>query len=207
MFRRHLILAAVALLSAPVALSAQASRGAGAQFGAQTRFAPPYQNGYTRGVQAGEDDVRRGDRFAFNDESDYRNADYGYRSQFGQRDQYRVEFRRGFEAGYAAGYRPIGQGRFGRGNVGTWSGLPGAIRFDPAARQGFDDGYAAGLDDGRDRRRFDPIAESRYRSGDRGYERGYGSRDLYKANYREGFRRGYEDGFQDAGRYGYDYPR
>jgi flagellar biosynthesis/type III secretory pathway protein FliH len=71
-----------------------------------------------------------------------------------------------------------------------------------AYEQGFNDGYEAGLDDGEDGRRFDPIAESRYRSGDRGYEREYGTREAYKIDYRNAFRQGYEAGYNDGRRYG-----
>lgn len=64
----------------------------------------------------------------------------------------------------------------------------------------FRDGYDAGLRAGRDRRRFDPGVDSRYRSGDRGYHRDFGPRDLYRSFYRDAFRDGYERGYMDARR-------
>lgn len=74
-------------------------------------------------------------------------------------------------------------------------------RYDPALRTGQDDGYEAGLEDGRRGHRFDPVGEKRYRSGDHGYDRRYGPKDLYKNNYRDGFRRGYQQGYEEARRY------
>jgi hypothetical protein len=74
-------------------------------------------------------------------------------------------------------------------------------RFDLAFNNGFDDGYEAGLRDARKGDRFDPIREKRYRSGDHGYDRRYGAKDLYKNRYRDAFRRGYADGSQDGRRY------
>lgn len=78
----------------------------------------------------------------------------------------------------------------------------GAPRVDFAFRTGEEDGYKEGLHDGERGDRFDPVREKRYRSGDHGYDRRYGPKELYKDRYRDGFRRGYEDGYQDGRRYG-----
>lgn len=74
-------------------------------------------------------------------------------------------------------------------------------RFDLAFRNGEEDGYKEGLHDGEHGDRFDPVREKRFRSGDHGYDRRYGPKELYKDRYRDGFRRGYEDGYQDGRRY------
>jgi hypothetical protein len=71
---------------------------------------------------------------------------------------------------------------------------------EPAAARGYADGYQRGLEDGRDRDRYDPVGHESYRSGDAGYHEGYGSRDAYRTNYRAGFRQGYEDGYRDGSR-------
>jgi hypothetical protein len=205
MFRRHLFLVVAAVLLYPAISTAGPQWGINIQFGSQNRFNTPYELGYQRGARSGEEDASRGDRFNYADETVYRNADDGYRIQFGDRDRYRIEFRRGFEAGYTEGYR-----RFdlpGRRGVGPGRGTPGTPtgrgygRYDEAVLQGFNDGYEAGLDDGQDGRRFDPVRESRYRNADRGYDRNYGPKELYRTNYRDGFRRGYEDGYNDGRRY------
>jgi len=70
---------------------------------------------------------------------------------------------------------------------------------EPAFARGYSDGYQDGLNDARDRNRYDPVGEKDYRSADKGYYGGYGSKDAYKNNYRSGFRQGYEDGYREDG--------
>jgi len=201
MFLRHLALASAFAFAIP-----GAALTAAPQWGSQQRLQPGFQEGYERGVRAGTEDARRGETFRFIDENDYRRADAGYRSQYGNRVRYQDEFKRGFESGYRTGYgrNPVYGNRLppGRGGQGPWSNGRGVGRYDLAAQQGYNDGYEEGLDDGQDRRRFDPVAESRYRNATRGYEREYGSRELYKANYRTAFRNGYEEGYRDGTTYG-----
>jgi hypothetical protein len=62
------------------------------------------QNGYRDGRDAGERDARRGRSFSFNRHDDWRDADGGYRREYGDRDFYRHEFREGFRSGYRSGY-------------------------------------------------------------------------------------------------------
>jgi len=157
----------------------------------------PYALGFDRGQRAGIDDARRGDRFDFTDESDYRRGDSGYRNQFGSRQRYREIFRTGYEAGYRSGYGPPN-----RGVDPGWSTRSGfGYGADQALERGYNDGYEAGLKDGRRGDRPDPIGEGRYRSADRGYNRSYGTREAYKNRYRTAFRQGYEQGYADARRY------
>lgn len=155
-----------------------------------------YADGYERGERAGLEDARRGDRFQFADESDYRTVARSQpRSNFTART--REQFLRGFEAGYRRGFEDRRFDRPSSGNLPPWSNGRGygRGRYDVAYDNGYRDGYQAGVNDARDRHRFDPIGESRYRSGDRGYEREYGSREDYRADYRDAFRRGYEEGY------------
>lgn len=63
---------------------------------------------------------------------------------------------------------------------------------------GFKDGYEKGREDARDRDAYDPLRHARYRSGDHGYDRRYGTREEYKDIYREGFRAGYDEGYRDS---------
>jgi hypothetical protein len=206
MFRRHLAFATALTLALPTfawAATPQFGGQAVVQFGSQNA----YREGYDRGVRAGDLDARRGERFRFDDESDYRRGDIGYQSQFGSRERYRDDFRRGFESGYRTGYSdnnrrddripsrsdsPYFDGRPGVGSYG---------RTDAAANNGYNDGYREGLNDGRARHRFDPVAESRYRSGDHGYERAFGSKERYQNVYRDAFRNGYGTGYRDGARY------
>jgi flagellar biosynthesis/type III secretory pathway protein FliH len=177
-----------------------------------------YNEGYNRGVRSGEEDGRRRESYNFTDESDYRRADFGYRREYGNADRYRSDFRRGFEQGYRSGYERYGyNGNDRRNGPPSWSNGRGRGngnspferfgnyrngQYDLAYQTGFNDGYERGLDDGRDRRRNDPFGESRYRNGDHGYDRRYGSREAYKINYRDAFRAGYERGYSDGRRNG-----
>jgi hypothetical protein len=174
-----------------------------------------FREGYTRGLRAGEDDARRNETYNFNDESDYRRGDIGYRSQYGNRSRYIDEFRRGFADGYREGYGRYGygsaSGNRGRG-IPPWAngrgpgwgtanprgGYYGSRNIDFAFANGYTEGYEAGLDDGNDNRRNAPTAEGRYRDGDRGYKREYGDRETYRLRYREGFVLGYRDGYDDG---------
>jgi hypothetical protein len=64
-----------------------------------------YRRGYDDGVVKGREDL--GDRDSFDParHSWYRNADRGYNSRYGSKDEYRSEYRRGFLAGYEGAYR------------------------------------------------------------------------------------------------------
>lgn len=214
-------LVAVALF-APMAVASAEAQGRGQ--GQAPRAVPrsqAYNEGFERGSRAGGDDGRTNREFNYQNRSDYRNGDQGWRREYGDRDRWRIDFRLGFEFGYRESYgryRPGYGGyndRYGRdGNYGGWRpgaggpppwangrGRGGYQYTDFAFRNGFTDGYEAGLRDGRDRRRFDPISEGRYRSGDRGYNGRYGSRESYKFRYRDAFREGYEHGYEDGVRY------
>ena len=202
MFRRQLILAATMALTLPAVSWAAAPQFGGQvilQWGNQRPDQFAYRQGYDRGQRAGDEDGRRGDRYRFDDESDYRRGDAGYQGRYGSRDSYRDQFRRGFEAGYRAGYQPYaGYDRLPprAGQTPPWSNGREYGRFDPAAQNGFNDGYDAGVNDARDRNRFDPISERRYRSADHGYDRDYGSKSRYQDVYRDAFKDGYEQGYR-----------
>jgi hypothetical protein len=159
-----------------------------------------FDRGYREGIQRGADDARRGRRFEIERDSIYRDGDRGYDNRYGNRDWYRNDFRRGFASGYRDGYNNVGAvGRYRPGDRGQ--GRRG--RQEPAFARGYSDGWEQGLEDGRDRDRYDPVRHGDYRSADNGYQRSYGSKDAYKNNYRSGFREGYEEGYRDATRGAY----
>jgi len=149
-----------------------------------------YRNGYERGRRSGEEDARR-----------RRSADYGrhddYRDASG-RDDYRRAFRQGFVEGYNDGYRRFA--RYERSVPPPVFDRRVPVYTSPAASIGFRDGVAQGRDDAHDRRPFDPVRASRYRSGDHEYSDRYGSRDVYKREYRAAFQQGYEEGYRDGRR-------
>jgi hypothetical protein len=97
---------------------------------------------------------------------------------------------------YGPSYRDRGYGRDGYGGRGEY-----------AFSNGYRDGYEKGIDDARDRDRYDVRRHRRYRDAERGYNRSYGlSRDHYRDVYRRGFSTGYDDGYRAAHRgYGRDW--
>jgi hypothetical protein len=183
-----------------------------------------HDNGYREGLAHGQNAARDNKVFDLNREKDYRNGDEGYRRDYGDRDFYRVEFRRGFAEGYREAYERYGyrSGYYGSGRDrdddraipraypqaypnsypvygGTYGGYGngyGNIAFQNGVR----DGYQKGRDDARSGRYPDAQRQKWYRSGDRDYNGGYGSRDAYRLEYRRGFEQGYERAFRDLGR-------
>jgi hypothetical protein len=63
------------------------------------------QNGYREGYRQGQDDANRRRGSNFENDSRYRDALSGYRSEYGNRDDYRRAYREGFRQGYEEGYR------------------------------------------------------------------------------------------------------
>jgi hypothetical protein len=164
-----------------------------------------YSRGYQEGLRAGEQDARRNRPYSStvwnnnrrNDDVDFRNGyTDGYRDGFRQvrgddRNERRDNDRRQTNSGV---FYP----RNDRTDGGVIRRTPGGYQ-EPAAARGYSDGYEDGVNDGKDRNRYDPVAEKDYRSADKGYYGGYGSKDAYKNNYRAGFRQGYEDGYREGG--------
>lgn len=165
-----------------------------------------YDIGFNDGVRQGENDARRGRTYSFNQHGEYRNADNGYRREYGDREYYRRSFREGFQRGYGEGYnRYGGNGRYPSSTYPTYPVNPtypvtpypvtprGA--YSPASQSGHRDGIEAGQRDARDRNAYDPVRTKRYRDGDHDYNGRYGSRDAYKREYRAAFEQGYREGY------------
>ena len=85
----------------------------------------------------------------------------------------------------------IQRNRYPNGSYPTSSGTTYNAAFD----NGFRDGLEKGREDRGDNDSFDPVRHSWYRSGDRGYNSRYGTRDNYKLAYRDGFEAGYEQAY------------
>lgn len=64
-----------------------------------------YDNGFREGIRAGEHDGRDRRRYEPTRNDDWRDADDGYRREYGDKNFYRRSFRAGFEAGYSQGFR------------------------------------------------------------------------------------------------------
>jgi hypothetical protein len=71
------------------------------------------ENGYRDGLRQGQDDANRRRRYDYNDDSRYRDASSGYRSEYGSREAYRSAYRQGFQRGYDEGFRRNGNNRGG----------------------------------------------------------------------------------------------
>lgn len=69
-----------------------------------------YDNGFRDGLRRGENDGRGRRRYDPTRHGDWRNADDGFRREYGDHNVYRRNFRAGFEAGYAQGFRSYDRG-------------------------------------------------------------------------------------------------
>ena len=162
-------------------------------------YGTAFDRGYREGLQQGQRDLRDGREPRYERSRAYRQGDRGYQDRYGSREIYRNNFRRGFAAGYRAGYVRFRGGVFQGRRGGRDGRLPLGYQ-EPAFARGYSDGWEKGVDDGRDRDRYDPVRHGDYKDGDQGYSRAYGSKDAYRNNYRAGFRQGYEDGYRDGAR-------
>lgn len=64
-----------------------------------------YDNGFREGVRQGERDGQRNRRFEPQRHGEWRDADNGFRREYGDHNLYRRSYRNGFESGYAQGFR------------------------------------------------------------------------------------------------------
>jgi hypothetical protein len=63
------------------------------------------QRGYQDGQRQGQHDRDKNRGYDLWRNDDFKDADKGYRSEFGDKRDYQNGYRRGFESGYQAGYR------------------------------------------------------------------------------------------------------
>ena len=100
------LLAAGVLVSAPACSAGIYTTSRGGAYQDVARRA--YENGYRQGLEEGRDDARHRRSFSLERHGEYRAAERGYRRDYGDRDPYRVGFRRGFEAGYRDAFSRYG---------------------------------------------------------------------------------------------------
>lgn len=170
--------------------------------------------GYSAGLERGEADARDRLAISYTRDPDYLRADAGYRRDLTSLERYRNVFREGYATGYEEGYRRDsdlrglresdrlrGSDRV-RESDRVRATVVGNVRRPASMNVGFEygfaDGYKAGLQDIRDRDRFNPTDHGAYRDGDRGYDRKYGEKDIYKTEYRDGFHAGYTRGYREG---------
>ena len=102
-----------------------------------------YEEGFRDGVNKGERDGKKGDRYSLRRHGDYRDADDGYRREYGPKYQYQRVYRQGFEDGYRRSYASY------------------SYRYDRYGRRDRD------YDRYRDRGRYDDWDDDRYDRGRR----------------------------------------
>jgi hypothetical protein len=73
-----------------------------------------YDNGYREGLKDGQHDGRDRRRYEPTRHGEWRDADDGYRREYGEKDYYRRSFRTGYEAGYSEGFRQYDSYRYRR---------------------------------------------------------------------------------------------
>ena len=181
-----------------------------------------YDNGYREGLEHGQTAARANRPFDLDREKDYRDGDEGYRREYGNRDRYRVEFRRGFAEGYHRAYERYGYDRgrpypqtypvYPNNDGRVWGGTTGgyyptygggySYGVQQAFNNGLNDGVQKGRDDANDGKSFDPTRQKWYRNGERSYNDRLGvSRDEYRNEYRRGFQQGYDQGYRQYRRW------
>jgi len=74
-----------------------------------------FDAGYREGITLGQQDRSRNSRSNYQNSPTYRSGDMGYRSSYGDRESYRVQFRDGIQRGYEDGYGRS-QGGYDPGN-------------------------------------------------------------------------------------------
>ena len=76
------------------------------------------QQGYSYGMSVGAGDAQRGQNYKPQRSKYFKKADQGYRSEFGNKGQYKQVFRDAFVQGYQEGYQRFANNR--RSNNGRW---------------------------------------------------------------------------------------
>ncbi len=153
--------------------------------------------GYRDGFEKGQNDARQGKSFNLERHDAYKDADHGYRSSFGNKEDYKQQYRDAFRRGYQDGYggnRARGP-RFGvgRGEDRPWQAGPGYSEV--AQNTGYRDGFDKGQNDARQGKSFRLDRHDAYNDADHGYRDSFGNKEDYKQQYRQAFQRGYEEGY------------
>ena len=145
-------------------------------------FQRAYDQGFSRGVREGERDARSGRRRDHRDSDSFRRGSRGWGNSGAMDDAYRRGFAEGYQRGYdrnRGGYRgAYDYPRGGYGYPGNGGYYPDGGRdgyYSPAAQRGFEDGLRDGRNDARDSDRYEPTRKKKYRDGDDGYDKRYGS--------------------------------
>lgn len=157
-----------------------------------------YDNGFHDGQRKGQHEGRENDPFDYRT-PDWHQASHGYKSWMGPlslfQDGYQQGYREGFRSGFLSerpGFREDRDRDGGyRGNGFFGSRRESRVAYD----NGYQDGVTMAREDIYKNKRFNAEPRSRFGGRDDGYSRGYGDKNVYKAEYTDGYRAGYEATF------------
>jgi hypothetical protein len=153
-----------------------------------------YEHGYRDGYSYGRDAHARGAALDIRSDA-YRDADHGYRIEFGPKEEYETGYREGYRMGADDGFA---------GNTSRFEHVFGDEHYTPndrwgyqdiASEMGYRDGVTAGLKDAKEHHSFRPTEHDQWKDGDRGYHDSLGSKESYKVEYRKAYEAGYRDGY------------
>lgn len=85
-------------------------------YGRNDAYRIAQEQGYRDGVDHGAEHAREGKRFNPESTRHYKDATEGYRSEYGNKEQYKQTYRDAFRRGYDEGYRRDSRGSYGRRN-------------------------------------------------------------------------------------------
>jgi len=177
-------------------------------------------NGYSDGFEHGLMDRRNRQRFDYQHTDDYRSANSGFNSSWGNYRDYQVSYRQGYGQGYSDAFygrarnqtydrdraRPRGTNPYdaysnspGYTSPSSYDDREGDRDRGDVARTAAQNGYTAGFErgqyDAQQRNRPNPQGHGAYQFGFDGFDASWGSASTYQSNYRQYFVQGYNDGF------------
>lgn len=123
---------------------------------------------------------------------------YGYNSRQAQHEQDELErdaANCGYDASRYRSYRDRDDWRY-RNDSGYNENYDRDYGdYDAAFDNGYHDGLTMGERDAQRNRAFRPNKNDWYEDADRGYNRAYGDKNLYRRQYRQAFEQGYAEGY------------
>ena len=160
------------------------------------------QNGMADGAHYAQMDRNNGNAYNPTGAKGYRDADHGYASSLGSKDEFQRIYRESFVRGYQQAFGNAGQDY---PNNGYPSGYPnnggyGANALIQAAQQnGLQSGAHYAQLDRNQGNAYNPTGAKGYRDADQGYTDSLGSKADYQRIFRENFVRGYQQAYGNAG--------
>lgn len=153
------------------------------------------QNGWQDGAYYAQMDRRNGSAANATGAKGYRDADHGYTSSLGSKNEFQQIYRDAFIRGYQQEY----------GNSGYNTGYPGNGGYNQnalgqaAQQNGLQSGAHYAQLDRNQGNAYNPTGAKGYRDADQGYTDSLGSKSDFQRIFRENFVRGYQQAYGNAG--------